>query len=170
MNIHINRSAVVTWTDYLGTNHTVPCALGHGGIAIKQSEGDGITPVGNFSLLSVMYRNDRQDLPETKLSVSTINKNNGWCNSSASPDYNKPITLPYNGSHEKLYRDDDLYDIVIDIDYNRTEPVAGKGSAIFMHVAQASYHPTKGCIALALNDLLELLKSCDENTRLIITP
>ena len=161
---------MLTWTDVLGIAYIVPCALGYGGIANKKTEGDGVTPVGNFGLLNVMIRSDRQALPKTALAVSTINKNDGWCDNPASHDYNKPITLPHNEGYEKLYRDDNLYDIIIDVDYNRTEPVSGKGSAIFIHVAQASYNPTKGCIALALNDLLELLKSCDENTRLVTTP
>jgi L,D-peptidoglycan transpeptidase YkuD (ErfK/YbiS/YcfS/YnhG family) len=170
MNICVNSSAMLTWTDILGATHTVSCALGCGGIAIKQSEGDGITPVGNFALLSVMVRDDRLALPETALSISTINKNDGWCDDPAAPDYNSPVTLPHSANHEKLYRDDALYDVIVDVDYNRTETISGKGSAIFIHVAQPTYSPTKGCIALALKDLLELLKSCDGDTRLIISP
>ena len=170
MDINVNSSAKLTWTDVLGITHKVPCALGYGGIGIKQGEGDGITPAGNFALLNVMVRIDRLALPKTGLSVSTINKNNGWCDDPLSPDYNKPINLPQRVSHEKLYRNDSLYDIVVDVDYNRADPILGKGSAIFIHVAQSGYKPTKGCVALNLNDLLELLKSCDENTRLIISP
>ena len=170
MDIRVNSSAMLVWTDALGATHTVPCALGCGGIAVKQSEGDGITPIGNFALLSVMVRDDRLALPETTLSISTINKNDGWCVDPGSPDYNSPITLPHSECHEKLCRDDALYDVIVDVDYNRTETIAGKGSAIFIHVAQPTYSPTEGCVALALKDLLELLKSCDSDTRLIISP
>ena len=170
MDIYVNSSAMLAWTDILGTDYSVPCALGWGGIAIKQNEGDGITPVGNFALLNVMVRNDRQALPNTGLSVLTISRNDGWCDDPASPDYNSLVRLPYNGSHEKLYCDDSLYDIIVDVDYNRTAPIPGKGSAIFIHIARPDYQPTKGCIALTLTDLLKLLKSCDENTRLIISP
>ena len=170
MDIYVNSSGTLTWTDFLGKIHTVPCALGSGGIALKQSEGDGITPIGNFALLKVMVRNDRQALPKTNLCISTINKYDGWCDDPASADYNCPIILPYNGSYEKLFRSDNLYDIVIDIDYNRKSPISGKGSAIFIHIAHPTYLPTKGCVALAVNDIVELLKSCDESTRLIINP
>ena len=170
MDILVDSSAMLTWTDALGTAHTVRCALGRGGIAVKQGEGDGITPVGSFFLLSVMVRDDRLALPKTALGVSTINKNDGWCDDPTSPDYNSPITLPHSASHEKLYRDDAIYDVIIDVDYNRTERIAGKGSAIFIHVARPACPPTEGCVALALNDLLELLKSCDGDTRLIISP
>ena len=170
MNIYVNSSAILAWTDILGTDHSVPCALGRSGIAIKKKEGDGITPVGNFSLLNVMVRNDRQAFPNTGLSISTISSNDFWCDDPASPDYNRLVGFPYNGSHEKLYRDDGLYDIIVEVDYNRTAPIPGKGSAIFIHVAQSAYQPTEGCIALTLTDLLELLKSCDKNTRLIISP
>ena len=168
MNIYINSSATLTWTDILGVVHSVPCALGYGGIGVKQYEGDGITPAGKFALLNVMVRSDRLSLPQTKLKVSTITNNDGWCDDPASPHYNCPITLPYSGSHERLFRNDALYDIVIDVDYNRKAPIAGKGSAIFVHIAQPTYSPTKGCIALALGDILELLKSCDEKTLLNI--
>ena len=170
MDILVDRSAMLTWTDALGAAHTVPCALGRGGIAVKQGEGDGITPVGSFALLSVMVRDDRLALPETALGVSIINKNDGWCDDPTSPNYNSPITLPHSASHEKLCRDDALYDVIVDVDYNRTEPIPGKGSAIFIHVARPAYAPTEGCIALALNDLLELLKSCDDETQLVISP
>jgi L,D-peptidoglycan transpeptidase YkuD (ErfK/YbiS/YcfS/YnhG family) len=170
MEIRVDSSAMLTWTDVQGATHTVPCALGYGGIAVKQGEGDGITPVGNFDLLNVMVRNDRLALPETALGVSTINKNDGWCDDPASPDYNRPITLPYSAGHEQLYRDDALYDVIVVVDYNRIKPVAGKGSAIFIHVAEPVYSPTEGCVALVLNDLLELLKACDSDTRLVISP
>ena len=170
MEIHVNSSALLSWTDVFGIEHIVPCALGYGGIGIKQREGDCITPAGNFALLNVMFRDDRQALPRTDLKVSTINKNDGWCDDPSSPNYNKRIVLPQNVSHEKLYRDDSLYDIIVDVDYNRTHPVSGKGSAIFIHVAQPDYKPTKGCIALTISDLLELLKSCTANTRLVISP
>lgn len=170
MNIYVNSPGMLTWTDVLGAVHTVPCALGSGGIAVKQSEGDGITPVGNFALLNVMVRNDRQALPKTQLNVSTINSRDGWCDDPTSPAYNCPITLPFSGSYEKLFRSDALYDIVIDIDYNRKKPIAGKGSAIFIHIAHPTYLPTKGCVAVALNDMVELLESCNENTRLVINP
>lgn len=170
MEIHVNSSALLSWTDDFGLRHTVPCALGCGGIGIKQREGDGITPTGSFALLRVMYRDDRHALPRTNLAVSKINKQDGWCDDPSSPDYNKPIILPQSVSHEKLYRDDTLYDFVVDIDYNRASPIPGKGSAIFIHVAKPSYKPTKGCIALDLIDLLELLKSCNASTRLVIRP
>lgn len=170
MDIYVDNSATLTWTDVLDTVHTVPCALGFGGIAVKQIEGDGITPVGDFALLNVMVRSDRQALPKTKLSVSTINNCDGWCDDPTSSDYNCLVKLPYSGSHEKLFRSDGLYDIIIDIDYNRKAPITGKGSAIFIHIAQPTYRPTKGCVAIALDDIIELLKSCDENTRLIINP
>jgi len=170
MDILVDSSAMLTWRDALGTAHTVQCALGRSGIAVKQGEGDGVTPVGSFALLGVMVRADRIALPKTALDVSTINKNDGWCDDPASPDYNSPITLPHKASHEKLCRDDALYDVIVDVDFNRSEPTPGKGSAIFIHVARPAYTPTEGCVALALNDLLELLKSCDSDTRLIISP
>ena len=169
MDIFVDSSSILTWTDVSGVKHMVKCALGREGIAEKKSEGDGITPLGVFSLLSVMVRSDRIALPDMALSISHINKDDGWCTDPKSTYYNKPIKLPFNSIHEKLYRRDKLYDIIIDVDYNRTEIIAGKGSAIFIHVASPNYSPTQGCVAIALSDLLKLLKSCDNNTKLIIT-
>ena len=80
-------------------------------------------------------------------------RNDGWCDDSKDKDYNKFVKLTdsYNASHEKLWRDDHLYDVIITIGYNDEEPVPGKGSAIFIHVARPEFTPTAGCVALELN-------------------
>ena len=169
MNIFVDSSSKLTWTDVYGIKHIVKCAIGREGIAKKKYEGDGVTPIGIFSLISVMVRSDRIALPKTALSISHINKDDGWCTDPRSINYNRPIKLPFDFIHEKLYRKDKLYDIVIDVDYNRTAIIAGKGSAIFIHAASKNYSPTQGCVAIALSDLLKLLKSCDNNTKLVVT-
>jgi L,D-peptidoglycan transpeptidase YkuD (ErfK/YbiS/YcfS/YnhG family) len=67
-------------------------------------------------------------------------------------------------SHEKLWRDDEVYDIVVVLGFNDNPVVPGKGSAIFMHIARQGYSPTAGCIAFSREDLLEILKNCDKTT------
>jgi len=133
------------------------CAIGRGGIGAKGGEGDGITPIGTFPVRRVLYRPDRVSL-RTKLPASAIAENDGWCDAPDDPNYNMPVKLPYAASHEHMWREDRLYDVVVVLGYNDDPVIAGKGSAIFLHVAQPDYGPTEGCVALALPDLLAVLE------------
>lgn len=133
------------------------CAIGRGGIGVKGGEGDGITPIGTFPVRRVLYRRDRVSL-RTKLPASAIAENDGWCDAPDDPNYNRPVKLPYAASHERMWRDDRLYDVVVVLGYNDDPVIAGKGSAIFLHVARPDYGPTEGCVALALPDLLQVLE------------
>ena len=136
------------------------CALGATGITAAKREGDKATPAGRFALRRVLYRPDRLAAPQTALPVAPIRAGDGWCDAPGDPQYNKPVTLPYAAGHERLWREDHLYDIVVVLGYNDAPPVAGKGSAIFMHVARPGYAPTEGCVALALPDLKAVLARC----------
>jgi L,D-peptidoglycan transpeptidase YkuD (ErfK/YbiS/YcfS/YnhG family) len=133
------------------------CAIGRGGIRAKGGEGDGVTPVGVFPIRRVLYRADRVSV-RTKLPAAAIAENDGWCDAPDDPNYNMQVKLPYAASHERLWREDHLYDVVIVLGYNDDPVMAGKGSAIFLHVARPDYGPTEGCVALALPDLLQVLE------------
>jgi len=148
------------------------CALGKSGVvaAEKKAEGDKATPEGCFPLREVFYRQDKIKKPETELPVKIINLDDGWCDESKDKNYNKLVKMPYLASAENLWREDFLYDIVVPIGYNDNPPVAGKGSAIFIHIARENYSPTFGCIALALPDLLEILKTVKKETLVCIKP
>lgn len=136
------------------------CALGAAGVTGVKREGDKATPAGRFPLRRVLYRPDRLAAPQTALPVAPIRPQDGWCDAPGDPRYNEPVTLPYAASHERLWRDDRLYDIVVILGYNDAPPIAGKGSAIFLHVARPDYAPTEGCVALALADLEAVLARC----------
>jgi L,D-peptidoglycan transpeptidase YkuD (ErfK/YbiS/YcfS/YnhG family) len=138
---------------------TVPCALGRSGVvaAADKREGDGASPLGCWTLRRVLYRADRGDAPQTALPVSAIAPDDGWCDAPQDPSYNRPVTLPNPASCERMWRDDGLYDVVCILAHNDDPPVAGLGSAIFLHVAKAGYPPTEGCVALARPDLERLL-------------
>jgi L,D-peptidoglycan transpeptidase YkuD (ErfK/YbiS/YcfS/YnhG family) len=135
------------------------CAIGRGGLGAKTREGDGITPVGRWTLRRVLYRADRLAKPETALPCQAIAPDDGWCDDPTDPAYNRPVRLPYPASHERLSRDDSLYDVVVVLGHNDDPVVPGAGSAVFLHVARGDYGPTEGCVALALPDLLALLKT-----------
>jgi len=143
---------------------TYRCAVGKNGFSAHKKEGDGCTPVGVFPLRECWYRADKMAMPETDLPLKIIYENDGWCDDPKAPDYNLPVKLPYDFSHENLWREDDVYNLIVPLGYNDNPVVAGKGSAIFMHLAKPDYSGTEGCVALKEPDLLEVLKLCDLGT------
>ena len=90
--------------------------------------------------------------------MRAIRRHDGWCDAPADRNYNRPVRLPYAASAERLWREDELYDVVVILNYNVRPRSRGRGSAIFMHVARPGYAPTEGCIALARGHLLRLLE------------
>lgn len=146
------------------------CALGRTGVTTEKTEGDGKTPIGVYPLRYVLYRADREEKPETGLTVHPLTPETGWCEDPLHPDYNKQIVLPHASSCDRMTRDDHLYDITVVIGYNDDPVVAGRGSAIFMHLARPGLEPTAGCVALAREDLLEVLRHCDSDTRITVLP
>ena len=132
-------------------------AIGRGGIATKNREGDGVTPAGTYPFRRVLYRSDRMVQPITHLPVAVIMPNDGWCDAPMNPKYNQQVKRPYRAGSEALWRDDHLYDVLAVIGFNDQPVVQGKGSAIFLHVARPAYSATDGCVAMAQKDLLDLL-------------
>ena len=144
------------------------CSIGKNGLKKNKLEGDNSTPTGTFSLGPVYYRNDRLDKPNTKLKTFRINKQMGWCDDPNDAYYNKEIKLNKKIKAEKLYRKDKIYNIIIVINYNTQRIIRNKGSAIFIHITN-NYKPTKGCVALSLNDIEILLKIVKKNSKIQIS-
>jgi L,D-peptidoglycan transpeptidase YkuD (ErfK/YbiS/YcfS/YnhG family) len=132
-------------------------AIGRSGISHRKQEGDGATPAGILPLRRVLYRADRLAPPRCKVPLEPIAPNDGWCDDPDSAMYNRPIMLPFDASHEELWRADALYDVIGVLGWNDSPPERGRGSAIFLHVATRDYAPTAGCVALARQDLLAIL-------------
>ncbi len=141
----------VGWLE--GPGGRMRCALGRGGVRRDKREGDGATPAGHWPLRRVLYRPDRIAAPPTALPCQAITPEDGWCDDPGDPAYNHPVGLPYAARHERMWRADGLYDLVVVLGYNDDPVVAGLGSAIFLHVARPDYGGTAGCVALALPDL-----------------
>jgi len=133
------------------------CALGRGGIRADKQEGDEASPAGTWALRQVWYRADRWGKPETKLPMRAIAKTDGWSDDPKDKAYNRPIRRPHAFHCERLWRADGLYDVFIELGYNDSPPIAGKGSAIFLHLATKDYAPTQGCAALATEHMRLLL-------------
>lgn len=151
-------------------DETLRCALGRGGIVHDKREGDGATPVGRHPLRAVLFRPDRGPAPETRLPVSPLSPADGWCDDPGDPAYNRPVRLPFAASHERMWRDDGLYDLVVVLGYNDDPVRPGAGSAIFMHVASPDYGPTEGCIALSPEDLRRVLRRCSTGSLIEVLP
>lgn len=149
--------------------HSWACALGRAGIGLKTSEGDGLTPLGHHKLGRVFWRKDRVNKPTTELNCVEITPNMGWCDASTDADYNTLVTLPHPASHEDMWRDDHVYDIVIEVLFNVDPIVRGAGSAIFIHIAKPDYSPTEGCIALNNNDIFDLLQNVNEKSIMVVS-
>lgn len=155
-----------------GPQFQARCALGTGGVmsAETKREGDGASPIGAWPVRRVFYRPDRVAEPETGLQTLALTEQDGWCDDPAHPLYNRLVTLPFPASHEKLWRDDHVYDLIVELGHNDDPPVPGMGSAIFMHLARPDYAPTEGCVALAESDLRTLLRACDQDAVIEIKP
>jgi L,D-peptidoglycan transpeptidase YkuD (ErfK/YbiS/YcfS/YnhG family) len=160
---------IVKKTGYLQyKNLKFRCALGKAGIKKKEKEGDNVTPRGIFKITRMYYRPDRIKNIVTEIKKIKIIKSMAWCDDPSSTLYNQQIKLPNKFNHEKLYRNDDLYDLILVLNYNTNPIIKNKGSAIFVHIAKKNYKKTKGCIALKKKHLIELISKIKKNTKIKI--
>jgi len=148
--------------------YKLKCAIGKSGIKKPKKEGDLSTPHGTFKLGTLYYRKDRNQSFKAKLKKKIIRKDMGWCNDSKSKKYNQEVFFPFKYKAEKLYRRDKIYDILINIKYNHSPIKKGKGSAIFLHLSNKNYKPTKGCLAILKKDFLKILPLINRNTKISI--
>ena len=161
---------------YLKNKHTLKvdnfyfnCSIGKGGLIKRKKEGDKKTPIGKFKIGHLYYRKDKIKKPRTRLNSISIQKNMGWCDDVTNKKkYNKLVKVNKYIKHEKLYRNDKKYDLLIPIKYNFYNTVLGKGSCIFIHLTE-NYNPTAGCIALKKKDFLIMLKILKKNTKIEIS-
>ena len=161
--IIINKSGYLKYKDF-----KFKCALGKSGIGKKRKEGDNITPKGAFNVIEIYYRRDRVKKLTSKFKPIKITKKMGWCDDPKSKKYNQPIKLPTKYSHEILYKRDNIYDLILVLNYNMKPIIKNKGSAIFIHVAKRNYKKTAGCIALKKADLIYLVKKIEKKTKVNI--
>ena len=146
----------------------IPVALGRSGIIANKREGDGGTPRGCFRLVRLWWRGDRWPQPRTFLPVRRIRLDDGWCEDPKDRHYNQPIRVPQKSQGDRLMRTDRLYDFIIELDHNTRPRIAGRGSAVFVHVARENFGPTAGCVALEHWTLRKLLSRLGPHTRIDI--
>jgi L,D-peptidoglycan transpeptidase YkuD (ErfK/YbiS/YcfS/YnhG family) len=151
-----------------GAPFAIPVAIGRGSIKANKREGDGGTPRGTFRLRRLWWRADRAARPMTHLPVRPIRASDGWCEDPNDRRYNQPIRLAPDHPGDRLKRDDGLYDFIIEIDHNTRPRIAGRGSAVFVHVARPGFAPTAGCVALKTDALRRLIARVGPSTRIVV--
>jgi L,D-peptidoglycan transpeptidase YkuD (ErfK/YbiS/YcfS/YnhG family) len=152
----------------IARGRTIPVALGHGGIKANKREGDGGTPKGTFRPRQLWWRADRHPRPPTFLAVRAIGPEDAWCEDPASRHYNQPVRRDRTESGDRLQRDDHLYDFIIEINHNRSPRIAGRGSAVFLHLARENFGPTAGCVSMTKSAMLRLLQRLGPETKIVI--
>ena len=149
-------------------NYKAKCAIGKKGIGSKKKEGDLITPRGKYKVKYILYRKDRIKKIQSEMKIIKIKKNMGWCDDPRSRNYNQLINLPSNYRHEKLFKKENTYDIVLVLNYNMRPIKKNKGSAIFIHVSKKNFKKTEGCVAIQKRYLLKIVKEIKKNTKVMI--
>ncbi|WP_438751441.1 L,D-transpeptidase family protein [Pararhizobium sp. O133] len=137
---------------------TEEAAIGRSGTTSRKREGDGATPIAPMRLIGGYIRADRITRPQTALPLRFTPKDLLWCDAPGHALYNRPVKAPFKSSHEKMRRDDGLYDICLVMDWNLMARKRFGGSAIFFHLAKPGYTPTEGCVAVSLPAMRRLLR------------
>ena len=162
MHIFINQKYLTF------NNYKVKCAIGKKGIQDKKKEGDLITPRGKYKVKYILCRKDRVKKIRSEVRIIKIKKNMGWCDDPRSRNYNQLINLPSNYRHEKLFKKENTYDIVLVLNYNMRPVKKNKGSAIFIHVSKKNFKKTQGCVAIQKRYLLKIVREIKKNTKIMI--
>ena len=147
---------------------TVPVALGRGGILANKREGDGGTPRGTFHPRRLWWRADRFPRPRSFLSMRAITDDDAWCENPNDRHYNRPVRVGRDHGGDRLKREDHLYDFIVEIDHNTRPRIAGRGSAVFLHLARDNFGPTAGCVSMTRSAMLRLLARMGPETRIVI--
>jgi L,D-peptidoglycan transpeptidase YkuD (ErfK/YbiS/YcfS/YnhG family) len=146
----------------------IPVALGRAGIRVDKREGDGATPAGCFRPRRLWWRADRGLRPQSLLPIRRIRADDAWSEDPRERRYNQPFRLGAAEVGDRLWRGDRLYDLIVEIDHNSRPRVAGRGSAVFIHIARPTGAPTAGCVAMTAGRLRWLVARLGPRTRILI--
>lgn len=149
---------------------TIPVAIGKSGIWPLKREGDGRSPAGTWRIQRVLYRPDHGPRPITRLPCAPLRPDDGWCDATDHRLYNRPVKLPFPASHERMWREDGLYDLVLVLDHNNRPRIRRHGSAVFIHLARPGFMGTEGCVALRRADMRRLLARLQPGARITLVP
>lgn len=147
---------------------SLPCRIGRSGITHLKREGDGATPAAVMRPVRGFWRADKRLPPASGVPMRPIRKGDGWCEVPGDRNYNRLVKKPYAASHEEMMREDHLYDIVLELDWNHCPRRQGRGSAIFFHLTRAEQGPTAGCIAVDRRHVDFLMARLSRHTRFVV--
>lgn len=166
--LHVRvRSPHATLGRLVGGGVDMKATIGRSGLTARKREGDGGSPRGRFRIVGGFYRPDRfRTRPRAGFPLLPLRPDDGWCDDPADRNYNRPVHCPYPKSHEAMWRDDHVYDVVLVLDFNLRPRVRNGGSAIFFHLARPDFRPTAGCLALSRADMLKLLPRLSTRTHI----
>ncbi len=168
-SLHIFAISASKSVGWLRIGHRMfPCLLGLKGRTYFKREGDLKSPIGKWRLETLYFRPDKMLHPAVRTATKAMSKSDGWCDARGHKDYNRHVRLPFPASHERLWREDSAYDLMVTTNHNKRPRVPGGGSAIFLHVWREGATGTEGCIALRQSDLRKILAACSRNTSLVI--
>jgi len=160
--IIVNKKGILIYN-----NKSYKFSYGKNGFTKNKIEGDKKTPKGIFLLGKLFVRTDKIKNLKTNFIINSITKTMTWLDDPNNKNYNTLINTNSNQT-EKLYRNDNLYDLILVIEYNSNPVVPYKGSAIFIHIMEKNYKPTKGCLALKKEDFIEILSTLNTNDKIKI--
>jgi len=165
MDLIVAADGVAQWN-----GRRIRCALGRGGVRVDKHEGDGATPAGTWRMRALLFRPDRiPRTPLTGLPLRGLRPEDGWCDDPGDALYNRPVKFPFRGRAERLWREDEIYDLVVIVGFNDDPPVPEQGSAIFLHVARPDFSPTEGCVAVARDDLLAIVAQASTSSWVVVS-
>ena len=161
--LHANKSLLRI------NNKKFICQIGRRGIipSFRKVEGDGCTPMGKFKIFKIFYRKDKFNFLNLRklfnFKIIKITKNCVWYDDPSTKKYNKYEKLTNyskpNFSYESLWRNDNVYDVIIALNYNTQPIISKRGSAIFIHCSFEDKRSTAGCISLDKKDLKFILNN-----------
>ncbi|MFC5379493.1 L,D-transpeptidase family protein [Aquipuribacter nitratireducens] len=136
--------------------------LGPNGFMIGEERvvGNRTTPAGSYSITETF---GRLADPGTRMPYVQVGMDHYWVGGSESPYYNDMRLGSQGGfrteASERLATYDPQYNYAAVIDFNRPDPVAGRGSAIFLHVNGRD--ATLGCVSVSQTQMHTLLRWLD---------
>jgi L,D-peptidoglycan transpeptidase YkuD (ErfK/YbiS/YcfS/YnhG family) len=134
--------------------------LGPAGLSTHKREGDGATPTGTYRFGATVY--GIAPNPGVAFAYHRLVCGDWWDEDPTSSAYNVfrhvacGAVPPFRGASEALWRISPQYRYFAVIEYNAHPVVAGRGSAIFLHVSTG--HATAGCVSLPERELLRVLR------------
>ena len=171
MQVKVDTQALtVSWESREGGRVSVGCRIGRGGAveAADKREGDGATPKGVYPLRFGMWRADRLARPPSALPFHPIVEDDLWCDDPGHAAYNRWVAAPFSGRHERLWREDCAYDLLLVMGHNDSPPVPGLGSAVFVHLDRPDLRDTLGCVAVEPEAMVRLLREVGPGWEVVI--